>query len=156
MSEEQSGRPDKETIPIAREEVEVSRRIHESGRIRVRKAVRERDAIINEPVLREEGEVKRITINRAIEEPMEARYEGDVLVIPVVEEVLVVRKQLMLKEEIHIRRRSVAVQHTERLRLRSEEVFIERLPPDASDNASKQRCLTFNCSAQAGTRQQVK
>ena len=135
MSEQQSGRPDKKTIPIAREEVDVSRRIHESGRIRVRKVVRERDALINEPVLREEGEVKRITINRAIEEPMEARYEGDVLVIPVVEEILVVRKQLMLKEEIHIRRRSVAVQHTERLRLRSEEVSIERLQP-ASDDAS--------------------
>lgn len=38
----------------------------------------------------------------------EIRTEGDVTIVPVLEEVLVVEKRLVLKEELHIRRRVAA------------------------------------------------
>src|SRR5688572_31397794 len=110
MSEQRSGSPDT-TLPLASEELDVSKRTHESSRVRVRTAVHEREALVEQPLVREEAEVRRIPINRVIEEPLDVRHEGDVLVIPVVEEVLVVRKQLMLREEIHIRRRAVEHPH---------------------------------------------
>ena len=131
MSEKRSGHPDT-TLPLVSEELEVSKRIHESSHVHVRTGAREREVLVEEPLVREEAEVQRIPINRAIEEPLDVRYEGDVLVIPVVEEVLVVRKQLMLMEEIRIRRRAVEHRHSERVKLRREEVAIERLPSDGA------------------------
>jgi len=40
-----------------------------------------------------------------VETAPEIRTEGDVTIVPVLEEVLVVEKRLVLKEELHIRRR---------------------------------------------------
>jgi stress response protein YsnF len=44
-------------------------------------------------------------MGRIVETAPEIRTEGDVTILPVVEEVLVVEKRLVLKEELHIRRR---------------------------------------------------
>ena len=44
-------------------------------------------------------------VDREVEAAPEIRTDGDVTIIPVVEERIIVAKQLVLKEEIHIRRR---------------------------------------------------
>jgi stress response protein YsnF len=49
-------------------------------------------------------EVTRVPVNREIDVAPSIRTEGDVTIIPVVEEVVVVEKRLVLKEEIHLRR----------------------------------------------------
>jgi len=119
-----------QTLPLAREELEVSKRKVETGRVRVRKVVSEHDTLIDERLAGEEIDIDRQSVNQAVDGPVEPRYEGDVLVIPVMEEVLVVRKQLMLKEEVRIRRRAVERAHRERVVLRSEEAVVERVPAD--------------------------
>jgi uncharacterized protein (TIGR02271 family) len=53
---------------------------------------------------RDEITVKHVPVNREIDTSPEPRYEGDTLVIPVVEEVLVTEKRLVLREELHITR----------------------------------------------------
>ena len=55
------------------------------------------------------------------------REEDGVLIVPVVEEQLVVTTRLILKEEIRITRRSRTEAVREPVRLRSEQVDIERL-----------------------------
>ena len=57
------------------------------------------------PLFREDCDVERVPIKRMIDQPAEVRQEGDTLIIPLMEEVLVVEKRLMLREELHIRRR---------------------------------------------------
>jgi stress response protein YsnF len=52
-----------------------------------------------------EVEVTRIPVGREIDTVPEVRTEGDVTIVPVVEEVLVLTKRLVLKEEVHITRR---------------------------------------------------
>jgi stress response protein YsnF len=47
----------------------------------------------------------RAAMGRMVETAPEIRTESDVTILPVVEEVLVVEKRLVLKEELHIRRR---------------------------------------------------
>lgn len=116
-----------EVLPLAREELKVATRKVETGRVRVVKRVREREVLIAQPLLHEVADVERTPVNRAIDEPPAPRYEGEVLVIPIVEEVLVVRKQLMLREELRIRRRVVEKVHRGRARLRSEEPVVERV-----------------------------
>ncbi|MES2355733.1 MAG: YsnF/AvaK domain-containing protein [Pseudomonadota bacterium] len=114
------------TIPVAREELEVSKNVVETGIVRVKKVVREHEELIEQPLLHTAVKVERVTINRVIEQPVTAHYEGDVLVIPVLEEVLVVQKQLVLKEELRISKSTVETQSSQRVTLRNEEVFVER------------------------------
>ncbi len=48
-------------------------------------------------------EVTRVPVERVVDEAPAARAEGDVTIIPVVEERLVTVKQLVLVEELHVR-----------------------------------------------------
>ena len=113
-------------VPLAREELEVSKRSVERGRVRVRKTVRSREELVEQPLQHDEVTVERVSVNREIDAPAQPRYERDALVIPVIEEVLVTRRQLVLKEEIYIRRRSVGSIHRESVTLRSEEASVDR------------------------------
>ena len=47
------------------------------------------------------------------------------MIVPIVEEVLIAKKQLRLKEELHIIRKQTAQKHQEELLLRREEIVVE-------------------------------
>ncbi|MCU1257248.1 MAG: hypothetical protein JWO80_133 [Bryobacterales bacterium] len=61
-------------------------------------------------MFREGYAIERVQVDRIVAEPPVQRQEGDTLVLPVVEEVLVVEKRLMLREEIRITRRREQVE----------------------------------------------
>ncbi len=88
--------------------------------------------------MREEVAIERVPIQRLLEGPPPAiRYEGDTMIIPLLEEVMVVEKRMMIKEELHIRRQQTTVHEPQRVTLRSEEVTIERVDPaNPQDNRS--------------------
>ncbi len=114
-------------VPVVHEVLDVQKRRVESGRVRVTKVVHEHEEVVAEPLLREEVEVERVAINRAVDGPVAIRHEGDVMIVPILEEVLVVEKRLVLKEELHIRRRRVEESHPQRVVLRTEEATVERV-----------------------------
>jgi uncharacterized protein (TIGR02271 family) len=118
---------DDAVLRVAKEELAVGKRTVEVGRVRVNKKVRNREELVEQPLEHDKVEIDRVPINRVLKGPVKPRYEGDVLVIPVVEEVAVVTKQLMLKEELRIRKRAVRTVHKERVALKAEEVNIERV-----------------------------
>lgn len=113
-------------IPVTQEEAHVSKREVETGAVRVRKLVREHVESIDEPMLHDEIDIEHIPINRVVEAPTPPREEGDVLVVPVYEEVVTVQRQWVLKEEVRLRRREVQTRHRERVTLREEQVKVER------------------------------
>ena len=115
-----------QSIPLAREELEVGKRKVETGRVRIHKVVREHEELIDTPLMHEEIDVQRVPVNRELDAPAQPRQEGDVLIVPVVEERLVVQKRLVLVEELHVRRRAVERPHQQRVVLRSEEAMVER------------------------------
>ena len=117
---------DEVTVPVVREEASVSRERLETGVVRVRKLVHERVEVIDEPMLHDEVDIEHVVINRVVDAPSPPREEGDVLVVPVFEEVVTVQRQWVLKEEIRLRRREVQTRHRERVALRGEEVTVER------------------------------
>ncbi len=119
-------------IPIAEERLRVSKRVRETGRVRLTKHVDVREEIVDEPLFREEVEVERVPIDRYVDEPTATRTEGDTTVIPVYEEVLVVEKKLLLKEELHVTRRRTEHRDPQRIALRSERVEVERTEPDSA------------------------
>ncbi len=53
-------------------------------------------------LFREGYSIERVKVDRLLSEPASQRQEGDTLILPVVEEVLVMEKRMMLREEIRI------------------------------------------------------
>ncbi|WP_457094449.1 YsnF/AvaK domain-containing protein [Microvirga sp. P5_D2] len=119
-----------EVIPLVEETATVGKRQVVTGRVRVQTVTDTVEELAHADVQRETVEVTRVPIDRIIETTPEIRTEGDVTILPVVEEVLVVEKRLVLKEELHIRRRvereTVEVPGT----LRKQRAVVERTDPD--------------------------
>ena len=115
-------------IPLHAEEISIARRIIPKSRVQVSTATRLKDAIVDELLAREEVVIERITVDKRIDAVPQVREEGTTIIIPVVEEVLVVERQLILKEEVHIRRVRRTERHQERVTLRKQEAFVTRSP----------------------------
>ena len=77
-------------------------------------------------------DVVRVPIDRVVERAPEVRTEGDVTIVPVLEEVMFVEKKLVLKEELHIRRRTETETVDVPITLRRQRVVVEHL--DAAGN----------------------
>ena len=116
-------------IPVVEEELRVGRRVVETGRVRVTKTVGEREEVVDEPLLREEFEVERVPVGAYVDAPVAPWHDGETLVVPVLEEVLVVEKRLVVREEIRITRRRTEERRPQRVALLSEEVSVERTGP---------------------------
>lgn len=126
------------TIPVIAEELQVGKRVVETGRVRVRKVVHQREAVVDEPLFRDDVQVERVAINQQINMLPDVRREGDTVIIPVVEEILVVEKRLVLKEELHVTRRRTTVRDQQTVPLLSEELIVERLPPNDGGDAHRE------------------
>jgi len=126
-------------IPIIEEFLDISKGVVETGVVRVHKSVREHQVVISEPLTSETVHVERVPMDVIVDGPLPVRTEGDVTVIPVLEEVLVTTKQLRLVEEVRITRvRSTNVQH-QNVTLRAEDIDVERHAPVSSMKADGER-----------------
>lgn len=136
MSMERPPSEHEQTIPLHDEVLSVGKHTVERGRVRITTEVRERQETVEQELDSDSVEVVRVPVGRPVDAAPEPRHEGDVLIIPVVEEELVVTKRLVLREELHIRKRTT--RRTERVTetLRSEEASVERLP--APENKAPQ------------------
>jgi uncharacterized protein (TIGR02271 family) len=92
-------------VPIVEEQVEIGKREVETGRVRVRTVVDEEKLNLTELLERDIVEIERVPVGREVDQAPLPFEEGDVLVIPVIEERIVVQKRLVVVEEVRIRRR---------------------------------------------------
>ena len=109
------------------EEVIVGKRSVERGGVRVHKRVHEREEVVEQPAWHEEVEVERVAVGQFVDVIPEPREEGDTLIIPILEEVLVVETRLVVKEEIRITRRRSEDTQQLRATLRTEEAIVEHI-----------------------------
>jgi len=117
-------------IPLAEEVLQVERQTSER-QVRLLKRVQTRTERIEDAGYKEHIEVERVAVNRPVEQAPPVRTEGDTTIIPLVEEVLVVEKRLVVREEVRVTLRRKAHEPME-VSLRSEELDIER--PDGSSD----------------------
>ena len=90
------------------------------------------------PLRRETVNIERVSVNRVVDTIAPPRTEGDVTIVPVYEEVLVVAKQLVLKEELRITRRSSThVCELKSFTLRREEIEIARTSDQTDDSPGR-------------------
>lgn len=121
-------------IPVTAEELEITKEQVTTGSVRVSKQVTERTETVAEPTVHEEVEIERVPVDRFVDAPPEVRVEGDITIIPVVEEVLVVEKRIRVKEEIRVTRKRKEVKDRQQVNLRSEEVKVERRNEKGNQN----------------------
>ena len=117
---------DEAVISLAEETLQVGKRPVERGRVRLHKTVSERTETVELTLMREQVEVERVAFNQPVDAPAPARTEGDVMVIPRYEEVLVVSKQLVLVEELRVRTVRSERREPQQVTLRREELSVER------------------------------
>ena len=114
-------------IPVVTEELVVGRQAVETGRVRVTKVVHEEQETVDQPTVTDEVTVERVPVNQYVEAAPEPRQEGDTLVLPVLEEVVVVQRKLLLKEEVRVTKRRTESRQPQTVSVRREEVKIERI-----------------------------
>jgi len=115
-------------IPVFEETLSVARRVVETGKVSVSRVTHNHQQQVDELLQHQKVEVERIPIDRPVEAMPSVRQEGDVTIIPVVEEVVKIERRLVLKEEVHIRRVKQTERYQETVTLRRQEAVVSRQP----------------------------
>lgn len=116
---------DRIVVPVREEVLVPTTRPIELGEVRIHKRVETvpYEALVE--VTRDDVAVERVTLNRDVDAVPAPRQEGETLVIPVVEEVIVTEKRLVLREEIRVTRRQVTESVPVRETVRREVIEVE-------------------------------
>ena len=122
-----------ERIPLVEEQLHVSTRAVETGRVRVRTVVDEHVENARADRFRDAVQVDRVPIDREVTTVPIVREEGDTLIFPVVEEVLVIEKRLILREEVRLTRTRSAEAFEQPVTVRSTRAVVDRLSPANND-----------------------
>jgi stress response protein YsnF len=118
---------DQVVVPLHAEEVSVAKRRVVTGKVKVGTVTRETEKLVEELLEQEHVEIDRTTIGKQVDKAPPVREEGDTLIIPVLEEIVVVERRLLLKEEIRVRRTREKQPYQERVVVRKQEAVITRL-----------------------------
>ena len=121
------------TVPIVEEEAHLGTRRVESERVRVSTHTDLVEEHLRETLRSDEVEVMRVPVNRTLE-PGEAaptiRTEGNVTIVPILEEIAVVEKRLLLREELHILRDTTTETVEVPVTLRKQRAVVDRTEGD--------------------------
>lgn len=131
-SAEEVGSGEMVLIPVVEERAHLDKRAVETGRVRVSTRTDTVEQVLRETLRGDMVGVTRVPINRTLSEgevAPQVRNEGGVTIIPVLEEVLVVEKRLVLKEEVHIRRTTSGEDVEVPVTLRRQRAVVERVSP---------------------------
>ncbi|HEU6442623.1 MAG TPA: YsnF/AvaK domain-containing protein [Microvirga sp.] len=123
-----------EVIPLTEEMLHIDKREVATGRVRVSTTTDVVEEFAQASLERETVEVTRIPINRVVDQVPEVRTEDGVTIVPILEEVLVVEKRLVLKEELHVRKATTTDNLEVPVQLRKQRASVERTAADEDDS----------------------
>ena len=129
---------DGQTLELKAETLVVTKRTVTGATVRVSTVTREVEQAVDERLDHEVVDVERVPIGRIVEAVPEIREEDGVTIVPVVEEVVVIERRLVLKEEVRITRRRVQSRHVETASLRMQEAVVTRISPGESPASQSQ------------------
>ena len=136
--------PTETVIPLVEERLQLGKRSVETGRLRISLTTETVEEVVRQALRTRRTEVERVPIGREVSEAPQTRREGDVLIVPVVEEILVVERRLVLKEEIRLRlvdEERIVEQPVQR---RVQQATVERVPAGSSDPPPDESATTIN------------
>jgi uncharacterized protein (TIGR02271 family) len=121
-------------IALAEEHVQLSKRQVIKSKMNLHKTVEERLETVHIPLQTQTVEVVRIPKDELVTEALGVRQEGDTLILPIYEEVVVVEKRLRLVEEVHVVTTRAQREEVQEVLLRQEKASLEK---DGEDVALK-------------------
>ena len=125
---------EQQVIPVWEEQVQVEKQVVETGRVRISKKVQQEEVTVDVPLTSVEHRVERVPVNQFVEAPPAIRYEGDTMIIPVLEEVVVLEKRLKLVEELHVTTLHTQTSATQQVTVQKEVVTVQH----SNDNQTGQ------------------
>ncbi len=114
-------------IPVIEESLTVGKRTVETGKVVLRTSVQEFEQAVDEALTSRTYKIDRVPLNQKVAAAPEMRREGSTTIYPVVEERLVFVKELVLVEEVHVTEQITERRDTQMVRLRREQVEVERV-----------------------------
>lgn len=99
-------------IPLVEEQIEVTKTQVETGRVRLRRQTEEHVQTVSVALANVNWEVEHVPVNQVVEVQPEVRQVGETLIFPLVEERMVVKRELWLREEVHVRKVTSTVEKT--------------------------------------------
>ena len=115
-------------MPLLGEEIAITKKVAETRRVTVQRVTREQRESVAAPLAEETVEITREPIGREVDAMPPIRAEGDTVIIPILEERLVLARRLFLKEEVRVRRVRAIRIHRENVTLRHHDVVVSAVP----------------------------
>ncbi len=126
---------ERHVLPVVEERAKVATREVDKGGVRVSTEVVTDDETVETELHDQTAELERVRVDRVVEERPEPRLEGDTVVVPILEERVVVTKQLVVIEEVRIKIDEVTRLDKQTIPLAKERVSINRIPPETGEDA---------------------
>ena len=118
-------------LPLAEEQITVAKKIVEKGVVTITTHVEERDEIVRQALRHSNVVVERIVIGEELMEAPAPREQDGVIIVPIFDEIIVVTKRFLLKEELHIHREDHFQDSESNVTLRS---IVAEVSRTSSDN----------------------
>ena len=113
------------SLNVLEEQAVINKKTEESGKVLIQKKVHETEEAVSVPVAINQFDIKKFFINKYFDAAPSVRQEGDTTIIPVIKEVLVVEKKLLLVEEVHVTKHVVEKTEEHLVPLRKEEIEVK-------------------------------
>ena len=117
-------------LKLAEEDVSLFKKTEDIGGVQVSRITRTYTQPVEELLRSDRVEVERVPIDQPVSEIPPIREEDDVIIVPVVEEVLQYHRQLILKEEVRLRRVTATEKFEDDVLLHRQEAVVTRLAPE--------------------------
>ena len=117
-------------IPVVEEHMTVHTEIVEAAKVHVRTKVTDEEVTVNLPITSEQYEVKHVPVDKVYKTAPPVRYEGDTIIVPVIEEIVVVEKRYKVKVEVNLVKHTTQTPFMQQVTLRKEDVQVERISPE--------------------------
>lgn len=120
-----------QVMQLAEEEVTLSKQRQVDSRLRLERTTRSVEKLLEAELASDEVHIEHVAINQPLtsDDSPQVRQEGDVFIIPVIEEQVEIIRRKVLKEEIHIHKRTKTELFRESVTLRNQEVTITKEKP---------------------------
>lgn len=116
------------SMPLAEEQAHISKQRKVDGKISLTRSTHQVEKLLETELTHERVDIEHVPKNYQVADDYSAeiRQEGDVLIIPVIEEQVEIVTKRVLKEEIHIHKHASKEEFQQKVTLRNQEVKITR------------------------------
>jgi uncharacterized protein (TIGR02271 family) len=129
QSKEETSSPfTNEIFPVIQERTVVHNEMVETGKVHINKSISKEDVNVNTPIINETYHIERVPVKGQILDtpPPSMRYEGEVMIIPVLKEIPVVVKRYEVVEEIRITKKQTETPLIQKVTLSKQNINVER------------------------------